>query len=128
MNNDKPKIKSFTDLIAWQKGHQLVIAIYKTTNNFPRKEIFALINQMQRCVVSVTSNIAEGFSRQGIKEKIQFYYMALGSVTELQNQLLIAKDISYLSKNEFDKLAERTIEVNKLINGLIKSIKISSKY
>ena len=85
MNNDKPKIKSFTDLIVWRKGHQLVIAIYKITNNFPKKETFALTSQMQRCVVSITSNIAEGFSRQGIKEKIQFYYMALGSVTELQN-------------------------------------------
>lgn len=78
-----------------------------------------------RCTISITSNIAEGFSRQGLKEKIHFYYIALGSVTELQNQLLVAKDVSYLSKEEFTKLAEQTVEVHKLINGLIKSLKKS---
>jgi len=117
------KIKSFTDLVAWEKGHQLVISIYKATNNFPRKEIFALTNQMCRCAISITSNIAEGFSRKGDKEKIQFYYMSLGSLTELQNQLLIARDIHYLPKDEFNKLAEQTIEVSKLVNGLIRSLK-----
>ncbi|MBU1963651.1 four helix bundle protein [Patescibacteria group bacterium] len=69
------KIKSFTDLIAWQKGHQLVIATYKVTDEFPNKETFALVNQMRRCAVSITSNIAEGFSRQGRKEKIQCFDM-----------------------------------------------------
>ncbi len=85
------KIKSFTDLIAWQKGHQLVISIYEITNNFPQKEIFALTSQMCRCAISITSNIAEGFSRKGTKEKIQFYHMSLGLLTELQNQLLNSK-------------------------------------
>lgn len=81
---------------------------------------------MRRCVVSITSNIAEGFSRQGIKEKIQFYYMALGSLTELQNQLLVARDVGYLPKEKFNELAKQTVEVNKLINGLIKNIRLSS--
>ena len=117
------KIKSFTDLIAWKKGHQLVISIYRTTNNFPQKEIFALTNQMCRCAISITSNIAEGFSRKGTKEKIQFYHMSLGSLTELQNQLLIARDIDYLPENEFIKLANQTVEVSKLTNGLIRSLK-----
>ena len=117
------KIKSFTDLIAWQKGHQLVIAIYRATNEFPKKEIFALTNQMCRCAISITSNIAEGFSRKGLKEKIQFYHMSLGSLTELQNQLLIARDVGYLSREEFNNLAKQTIEVSKLINGLIRSLK-----
>ena len=117
------KIKSFTDLIAWKKGHQLVISIYRVTDNFPQKEIFALTNQMCRCAISITSNIAEGFSRKGAKEKIQFYHMSLGSLTELQNQLLIAKDINYLPRNEFTKLANQTVEVSKLTNGLIRSLK-----
>ena len=117
------KIRRFTDLIAWQRGHYLVITTYKTTDKFPQKEVYALTSQMRRCVVSITSNIAEGFSRQSLKEKIQFYYMALGSLTELQNQLLVAKDVGYLPKEEFNKLAKQTIEVNKLINGLIKSLK-----
>jgi four helix bundle protein len=117
------KIRSFTDLIAWKKGHQLVISIYKITSNFSQKEIFALTNQMCRCAISITSNIAEGFSRKRPKEKIQFYHMSLGSLTELQNQLLIAKDINYLPKEEFIKLAEQTVEASKLINGLIRSLK-----
>ncbi len=79
---------------------------------------------MRRCVVSITSNIAEGFSRKTKKEKAQFFYMTLGSVTELQNQLLIAKDIGYLSRDKFQKLAKQTVIVSKLINGLIKSSKI----
>lgn len=115
------KIQSFTHLSTWQEGHKLVLAVYKATDEFPDKEKFALIDQMRRSVLSVTSNIAEGFSRQGKKEKIQFYYMARGSLTELQNQLLVARDITYLSKEEFSHIAEQTVLVHKLLNGLIKS-------
>lgn len=115
------KIQSFTDLNAWKEGHTLVLEIYEKTKLFPSEEKFGLIDQMRRCAVSVTSNIAEGFSRKGNKEKMQFLYTALGSLTELQNQLLIARDISYIDKKEFVKLAGRTVVVSKLINGLIKS-------
>ncbi len=117
------KIKSFTDLIAWQEAHKLAIVVYKTTQDFPRQEIYSLIDQIRRCVVSITSNIAEGFSRQGKKEKIQFFYMAKGSLTELQNQLLLARDVGYLDRDKFNKIAEQTIIVGKLISGLIRSLK-----
>jgi len=83
MNNNK--IESFTDLIVWQEGHSLVIKIYCVTKNFPKEEIFSLINQMKRAAISITSNIAEGFGRQTLKEKIQFYYMSQGSLTESKN-------------------------------------------
>lgn len=122
MNNEN-KIHSFTDLNAWKEGHKLVLMIYETTKLFPKEEIFALINQMRRCVVSITSNIAEGFSRQSYKEKIQFYSIALGSVTELQNQLLISRDIGYINKKQFQDIAEQSVKVHKIINGLIKSSK-----
>lgn len=121
---DTLKIKSFTDLNAWKEGHKIVLDVYKFTKNFPIEEQFGLTNQMRRCAVSITSNIAEGFSRRSNKEKSQFFYMALGSVTELQNQLVIARDIRFLNKDEFQVLAEKTIFVSKLINGLIKSSKI----
>jgi four helix bundle protein len=75
---------------------------------------------MQRCAISITSNTAEGFSRQSKKEKHQFYSTAKGSLTELQNQLLIARDIGYLDKDTFSKAAEQTIKVGKLLTGLIK--------
>ena len=122
------KITSFTQLIAWQKGHQLVLAAYKLITKFPKTENFALSDQMRRCAVSITSNIAEGFSRQTDKEKVQFYFTAKGSLTELQNQLLIAKDVNYLTKPDFDKIAQQTVEVHKLINGLIKAKKLYTKY
>jgi four helix bundle protein len=118
------KIKTFADLNAWKEGHQLVLVIYKVTKSFPSEERFGLTDQMRRAAVSITSNIAEGFSRRSKKEKAQFLYMALGSVTELQNQLMIVKDISYISADTFQKLTDKTVIVSKLINGLIKSSKI----
>lgn len=115
---EKKKIKSFTDLYAWQEGHKLVLMIYKITDKFPSKETFGLISQMRRCAVSITSNIAEGFSRNTIKDKCQFYSVAHGSLTELQNQLIIARDIKYLDKDNFAKIANQTIIIHKLITGL----------
>ena len=120
MGNNK-KITSFTQLRAWAGGHQLVLEVYKLTKTFPADERFALSDQLRRAIVSVTSNVAEGFSRNGKKEKVQFYAMALGSLTETQNQLLIARDLRYMGKEEFNKLAEKTVSVHKMINGLIKS-------
>mgnify|MGYP001602558683 FL=1 len=123
MNKESQKIKSFTDLNAWKEGHKLVLMIYEITKQFPKQEIFGLTTQIRRAAVSFTSNIAEGFSRNSYKEKLQFYSMALGSLTEVQNQLLIARDIGYLINNQFSKIAEQTITVNKITNGLIKKSK-----
>lgn len=126
MNNVLEKITKFTQLDAWKTGHQLVINMYKVTKNFPKEETFALTNQIQRCVVSITSNIAEGFSRQSYKEKLQFYSMSLGSLTELQNQLLIARDVGYLANEKFQELAILTVTVHKIVNGLIKKTREKS--
>ena len=117
---EKEKIKSFTDLFAWQEGHKLVLQVYEITKQFPREEQFGLTNQLRRAAVSVTSNIAEGFSRNSYKEKLQFYAMSLGSTTEIQNQLLIARDLQYITKEIFSEIAEQAIKVNKITNGLIK--------
>ncbi|HBI16973.1 MAG: S23 ribosomal protein [Candidatus Moranbacteria bacterium GW2011_GWF2_34_56] len=123
MENEKTKIKSFTDLNAWKEGHKLVLMIYKITKSFPEDEKFGLVSQMRRCAVSITSNIAEGFSRRGNKEKIQFYYIAAGSITELQNQLLISRDTNILDNLKFQEIAKQTTIVQRIINGLIKSTK-----
>lgn len=117
------QIKSFTQLIVWKEGHTLVLEIYKITKSFPKEEKFGLTDQIRRAAVSITSNIAEGFSRHGSKEKIQFYYMSLGSLAELQNQLLIARDIGYITNETFSTLANQSVTVSKLLNGLINSIK-----
>ena len=122
---EKPKIKSFTDLYSWQEAHKLVLIIYKICKSFPSDEKFGLVDQMKRCAVSISSNIAEGFSRRSKKEKLQFYFTSKGSLTELQNQLLVAKDIKYLDKKDFDETAAQTVVVHKLLNGLIRSLNTS---
>lgn len=125
MNKEvKEKIRSFTDLNAWKEGHRVVLTVYEITQKFPKSEVFGLMSQMRRCAVSITSNIAEGFSRQSFKEKIQFYSIAQGSVTELQNQLLIAKDIGYINEEMFHKIAHQTVSVHKILNGLIKKSRL----
>lgn len=117
----KSTIKSFTGLDAWREGHKLVLAIYQVSRKFPAEEKFGLTNQIRRAAVSITSNIAEGFSRYNQKEKKQFYRTSLGSLTEVQNQLLIAKDVGYLPRENFQKLADQSVIVSKLLNGLIRS-------
>ena len=116
-------ISSFTDLNAWKEGHKLVMMIYATTKKFPREEIFGLTNQLRRSAVSITSNIAEGFSRNSYPEKLQFYSISLGSLSEAQNQLLIAKNVQYLPESDFTAIAQQTVVVSKLTNGLIKATK-----
>ena len=117
------KIRDFTDLIVWQEGHKLVIYIYKITMSFPKEETYSLVDQMRRSSSSVTSNIAEGFGRQTYKEKIQFYYLAQGSLIELKNQVIIAKDVGYLSDDVYIRLVEQTNFVHQLLQGLISKSK-----
>jgi len=120
MANDKPKIKSFTDLQVWRDGHNFVLELYRVTQKFPSNEQFGLVNQIRRAGVSFTSNIAEGFSRFSYKEKAQFYSISLGSLTEVQSQLLIGRDLGFMEKDEFDRLAEKSLCLGKMTNGLIK--------
>ncbi len=117
------KIESFTDLRVWQEGHKLVLLIYKLTKSFPKVETYSLIDQMRRAVASITANIAEGFGRQGYKEKIQFYYIAKGSLTEVKNFVFIAKDVGYLSEEDYKSLIEQANIVDQLLQGLIRKSK-----
>ena len=121
---DKKPIKSFTDLDAWKESHKLVIMVYKITKQFPKDELFGLTNQIRRSVVSISSNIAEGFSRGTFKDKSNFYSIALGSLTETQNHLLIARDVGYINNDHFKKLADQTVKVSKICHGLLKSTRL----
>lgn len=116
------KIQSFTDLIAWQKARELIIEVYVVAQEFPKSEIFSLISQIKRAAISIAANIAEGFSRKTKKDKTQFYFIALSSLTELQSHLVIARDLSYLTQENFIKLSKITIEISKLIHSLIKNL------
>lgn len=116
-------IKSFTDLNVWKESHKLVLMIYKITDNFPSKETYSLIDQIRRAASSVTANIAEGFGRQTYKEKAQFYYLAQGSLLEVKNFILIAKDVGYLNNTDFHHLVEQANISHQLLQGFIKKTK-----
>lgn len=117
------KIKDFKDLLVWQKGHELVLLTYQATKQFPKQETYSLVDQMRRAAASITSNIAEGFGRQGYREKIQFYYLAHGSLVELKNQLEIAKDVGYLKANLYSQILDQSDQVHRLLQGLIRKSK-----
>lgn len=124
---ENTQLKSFKDLIVWQKSSDLAVLVYLITEKFPRSELYGLTNQMRRSVVSTSSNIAEGFKRSHHKEKIQFYNIAYGSVAELESQIEIALKLNFLNKEEYQKLNTLTVEVGKMLDGLIKSVNKSSK-
>ncbi len=115
---EKKKIRSFTDLNAWKEAHRLVLMVYRATEGLPTQEMFGLTSQTQRAAVSISSNIAEGFNRTTVNDKHRFYSTAQGSLAELQNQLLIARDLEYLKEASFQEIARQTVVANKLINGL----------
>ena len=115
------KISSFQDLEVWQQGHSFVIDVYKTTKSFPKQEMYGLVSQLRRAAASITSNIAEGFSRYSYKDKNRFYYQSRGSVSECQNQIFISRDVGYLCPDKADHLLAKINKVNQILNGLIRS-------
>ena len=111
-------IKSYRDLIVWQKAMDLVEDVYKKTKGFPREELYGLTSQLRRAVVSVPSNIAEGQGRDSTKEFLHHLSIAYGSLCEVGTQILIANRLGYLEKRELERLDGLTSEVGRLINGL----------
>ena len=122
------KIQDFKDLVVWQKAKRLAVLLYRVTKKFPRNEQFGLISQLQRAVISVPSNIAEGHSRQHTKEFIQFLYVALGSAAELETQLAIAQELGYLAFDDYNGIIDNIKEIQKMLNGLINSLKRKSNH
>lgn len=116
------KINNFYELNAWKVSHSLVLEIYKITNNFPKEEIFGITSQIRRAASSISANIAEGFSRYYFNDKIRFYYQARGSIAEVRNFLLLAKDLNYIDLENYKKLGSKSKDSAQLINGLIRSI------
>lgn len=116
------KIKNFYELDAWKKGHNLVIDVYKISKNFPKEEMYGITSQIRRAASSVTANISEGFERYHFNDKTRFYYQARGSIGEVQNFLLLVKDLGLVNEVLYNKLTGEINDVRKLINGLINSI------
>jgi|APFre7841882630_1041343.scaffolds.fasta_scaffold56029_2 four helix bundle protein len=115
-------IKSFRDLNIWQKGIDLVKDIYKETQNFPRQEIYGLTNQIRRAAISIPSNIAEGHIRQHRAEFRQFLSVALGSLAELETQIVISRELNYISTEKSLNLIDQMGSIGKMIRGLIKKL------
>jgi len=117
------KIKTFTDIVAWAEGHKLVIQLYELTKTFPREETFGLTSQIRRAAVSITSNIAEGFGRNSFKEKIRFYYISQGSIIEVKNQLMIARDVKMITGEKFNEIDAQINHAHRLLQGFISKTK-----
>ena len=111
------------DLVAWKNSIDLVTSIYKITNDFPKSEIYSITSQIRRCTVSIPSNIVEGTGRSHDKDFIQFLYISLGSLSELETQLIISNNIEYLSIKNFKFLSDKIIFIRAQITGLIKHLK-----
>lgn len=120
-------MKTHKDLDAWRLSIDLVSEIYKLTQQFPSEEKFGLTNQIRRAAVSVPSNIAEGAARSSIKEYERFLYIALGSLSEVETQLIIALNLEYMNKEEFNIYSQKLDKVLKLLTGLIKFVQNKSK-
>ena len=113
-------IQTFREIIAWQKAHELVLAVYKITDDFPKKEDFVLTSQIRRCAISIASNIAEGFKRKTKNDSLHFYNIAQGSLEELKYQLLLGKDLRYIADKDYSEVSATTEEVGKLLHGWMK--------
>jgi len=114
-------VRQYQDLIAWQKAMDLVIHVYKVTDEFPRKEMFGLTNQLRRAAVSVPSNIAEGQARSTV-EFVRYLSVAQGSLQEIETQILIACRLDYINASQKPKLIEMITEVGRLLRGLSRSL------
>ncbi|MBI2196086.1 four helix bundle protein [Candidatus Daviesbacteria bacterium] len=121
------KITKFSDLDAWQEAHMLVDLVYKLTNRFPKSEVYGLTSQLRRAVVSITANIAEGFSRFHYKDRLRFYYDARGSLSEVQSELLDALKVGLINQSVLDKVWPQTERVHLLLGGLIRKTSELSK-
>ena len=116
------KSRSYRDLEVWKLSIDLVKQVYQVTQNFPVSEKFGLINQIRRAAVSIPSNIAEGQGRNSTKEFKRFLAISLGSLAELETQLIIAKEIEYLTQYGLDALLSPLDRIRKMIKGLAKGI------
>lgn len=117
------KVKDFRELKVWQKAHELALAVYQVTVSFPHQELYGLTTQMRRAGTSIAANLAEGCGRHGDAELSRFCSIALGSASELQYFPLLARDLQLLKSGDYDRLAEKTTEVKRMLTGFLHKLK-----
>ena len=120
-------MKDFHELNVWQKAHQLTLAVYQITAQFPREELFGLTSQLRRACASIPANLAEGCGRTGDAEFCRFCSIAMGSASEVEYHLLLCKDLGYINPNDHEELSQTTIEVKKMLTALIQKLKADSR-
>ncbi|RZJ65019.1 MAG: four helix bundle protein [Flavobacterium sp.] len=118
-------MKTFRDLLIWQKAMALVTKSYKICNTFPKEELFALASQLKRCCVSIPSNIAEGYGRGSAKDYYRFLNISMGSLFEFQTQIEIAYNLGYISEDQFNSIYSDSREVERMLSAFMKKIKES---
>lgn len=116
-------VQDFRDLKVWQAAMQLATAVYALTPSFPKFEIFGLSSQMQRAAVSVPSNIAEGHARDSTKEFLRFISISMGSLAEIETQIILANQLNYIEESKLTELLELTGKVGRMLRGLQQSLK-----
>ena len=116
-------MKTFRDLLVWQKSMNFVTLVYQISKIFPNEELFGLTSQIRRCSISIPSNISEGFGRDSVKDYLRFLNIAISSLFELQTQLEIAFNLQYILKEKFDELYELSREIERMLSSFIRSIK-----
>lgn len=122
MDNNKVSAKNYRELIVWQEGIKLAKAVYKLTEKFPRQETYALADQIRRAVVSVPSNIAEGQARKAPGDFRRFLHIALGSLAEVDTQLVLAQEFGYLTREDISDMDEQIQGLRKKLYALINSL------
>jgi four helix bundle protein len=116
-------MKDFRTLKVWEKAHALTLTIYKSTEGFPRQEVYALTSQIQRAAVSIPANIAEGCGKDSDAELKRYFLIAMGSSSELEYLLLLAHDLGYLPENGFQGMTRDLVEIRKMLNSFIQRLK-----
>ena len=115
----------FHDLEVWKAGMEITKDIYKVTEKFPKSELFGLTSQMRRAAVSIPSNIAEGNGRFYVKEYLQFLHISQGSLLELMTQIELSKELGFLQKNDFFRLYNKAVSLNKMLKSMINKLRKS---
>ncbi|MDY7010935.1 MAG: four helix bundle protein [Planctomycetota bacterium] len=113
-------MKDFRNLTVWQKGHQLTLAIYKASRAFPKEELYGLTSQIRRSGASIPANIAEGCGRNGDRELARFLQLAMGSASEVEYHLLLARDLGIVPERDYEQLNSEVVEVKRMLTALIK--------
>jgi len=119
-------VQDFTKLKVWQRAHEVTLAVYRLTADFPRTETYGLTSQMRRCSSSIGANIAEGCGRGSNADLARYLQMAMGSASELQYHLLLSRDLKFLAVSEHDELSASVVEIRRMLAALIAKLRVEA--